>query len=177
MPKSNGTVKADVQIGGADVAAGNPLFVDIVDATGVTVDVNLDKDNDSVTCWQPTHDDLNLNANLQVGDSDVGAANRVPVEHGPAKVASASLSAAIALNNTTSTVIQASNTSRCYFTVYNDGNQPAWIKLQTAATDNDAKGILLDPGGTWEMPQNCIYTGEISAISVTGTPSVYTVEY
>jgi hypothetical protein len=43
------------------------------------LNVALDSANDSVEVLQDTHDDLNLNANLQVGDADVSAGNPVPI--------------------------------------------------------------------------------------------------
>ena len=52
-----------------------------------------------------------------------------------------------------------------------------WIKLQAASIDNLKKGILLMPGGTWEMPTDNRYTGEISAISDDRDILIYTSEY
>lgn len=86
------------------LSTGDLLTVNIEDAQ---INVNLDKDEDSaniytsenqainvesteldirkladstdsVACSQPTHDDLNANANLQVGDVDVSDTNPVP---------------------------------------------------------------------------------------------------
>ena len=42
--------------------------------------------------------------------------------------------------------------------------RPGWIKLQTAATDDDLKGIYLREGQRWAMVAVDIYQGEISAI-------------
>lgn len=54
---------------------GNSLTVDAAD-----LDIrDLDSASDSVEVLQATHDSLNLNANLQVGDADVANGNPVPV--------------------------------------------------------------------------------------------------
>lgn len=56
------------------------IQVDLQGASlSATVDVRLSSDNDSVEAKQATHDNLNLNANLQVANVDVGNANPVPV--------------------------------------------------------------------------------------------------
>ena len=87
------------------------------------------------------------------------------------------LSAAIALNSSTSTTVQASNDDRLFFSFSNADNRDVWLKLQAATTDNDMKGIFVPRNGYWEMPTDNTYTGEISAIAVSGTPDVYTTEY
>lgn len=57
---------------------GVSLTVDAVD-----LDIrDLDHVSDSVEVFQATHDDLNVNANIQVGDTDVSNANPVPVSDG-----------------------------------------------------------------------------------------------
>jgi len=62
-----------------------PLPVKLVDLTGdITVtanelNINLDSTNDSVEIIQATHDNVNLNANIQVGDVDVANGNPVPI--------------------------------------------------------------------------------------------------
>jgi hypothetical protein len=71
--------RVSIRVGGVDVSTTNPVPVDIVDATGVVISVQLDWTNDSVEARQDIHDRLNGNANIQVGDADVGAANPVPV--------------------------------------------------------------------------------------------------
>ena len=50
----------------------------VVTATDLDIR-DLSSASDSVEVLQATHDNLNVNANLQVGDADVGAANPVPV--------------------------------------------------------------------------------------------------
>jgi hypothetical protein len=66
-------------------ANNRPLPVKLVDLTGdITVtanelNINLDSANDSVEIIQSTHDNVNLNANMQVGDADVANGNPVPI--------------------------------------------------------------------------------------------------
>ncbi len=60
----NLNLNANIQVGDADVANGNP--VPVSDAGG------------TLTVDQATHDNLNLNANIQVGDADASTANPVP---------------------------------------------------------------------------------------------------
>jgi len=89
----------------------------------------------------------------------------------------ATLSSAVALNATTSTTVAVSLSERIVFTFSNPGNKDVWLKLQAASVDNDMKGIFIPRNGYWEMPTDNIYTGEISAIAVSGTPSVHITEY
>lgn len=87
------------------------------------------------------------------------------------------VSPAISLNSTTSTKIADSDENRIFFAIVNDTSRDVWLKLQAAAVDNILKGILLHKNSYWEMSPDNIYTGEISAISVTGTPDVFVTEY
>lgn len=67
------TVNADGSVNITD--NGGSLTVDATD-----LDIrDLDSTQDSVEVLQATHDNLNLNANLQVGDADVANGNPVPV--------------------------------------------------------------------------------------------------
>jgi len=88
------------------------------------------------------------------------------------------ISSAITLNATTSTTIQAANSSRIFFRIDNSSTKDVWLKLQAASVDNDKKGIFLKRlGDFWEMPPDNIYTGEISAIAVNDVPEVFATEY
>ena len=89
----------------------------------------------------------------------------------------ATLGSAVALNSSTSIKLVDSLSDRIFFSLSNTTNKDVWLKLQAANIDNDAKGIYVPRGGYWEMPADNIYTGEISAIAVSGTPSVYITEY
>ena len=75
-----------------------------VDATDLDIR-DLTSVSDSVEVLQDTHDDLNANANLQVGNTDVSATNSVPVTQGNPVVSSDEIhdyntAAAIAKNAT-----------------------------------------------------------------------------
>lgn len=73
IPSQQLTVNADGSVNITD--NGGSLTVDAVD-----LDIrDLDSATDSVEVLQATHDNLNANANLQVGDADVEDANPVPV--------------------------------------------------------------------------------------------------
>jgi len=69
---------ANLQVGDVDVANGNP--VPVSDAGGsLTVDGTVSLAGGAIEVTQTTHDDLNANANIQVGDTDVANGNPVPV--------------------------------------------------------------------------------------------------
>lgn len=92
------------------------------------------------------------------------------------------VSGAILLDAVTSVKIAEANPDRIFFCVNNDdGVQAVFIKLQAASIDNATKGIFLTrkTGShiAWQMPSDNIYTGEISAIAVAGTPSIFVTEY
>lgn len=79
---SNGqtlSTTGNLQVGDAVVSAGNPVPVNgTIITTATDLDIrDLASATDSVTALQPTHDSLNANANLQINNSDVAAANRV----------------------------------------------------------------------------------------------------
>lgn len=95
----------------------------------------------------------------------------------------ATLSSAISLNDTTSTTLSTAKSNRIFWAI---SIPPAtgpglsvqvWLKLQSASTDNDKKGINLSSGDYWEMVTDSIYTGEISAIVESGTEDVFIIEY
>ena len=95
----------------------------------------------------------------------------------------------IELNSTTATKIADANTDRRFFHATINGSSSevsVFIKLQAASVDNSKEGIWigreLDEDGSygnicWEMPRDAIYTGEISAIAVSGSPDIYVTEY
>jgi len=88
----------------------------------------------------------------------------------------ADVDSAVALNATTSTAVLSSNSERIYIAIAVTGGD-AWVKLQPAAMDNDKKGIPICDGQTYELPTDNMYTGEISAIAVSGTPNAYPTEF
>lgn len=89
----------------------------------------------------------------------------------------ATLSSAISLNATTSTIVISANARRIGLTISNESSKQIWLKFQTAATDDDKKGIVLFARSIYEMIPDNIYTGEISAIAESGTPEIFITEY
>ena len=88
------------------------------------------------------------------------------------------MSDTVALNATTATALAVASRSRIHFEVQNnDASIAIWLKFQAAAVDNDKKGFLLAPGGFWRMPSNNVYSGALSAVSASGTPDVFVLEY
>ena len=93
-----------------------------------------------------------------------------------------------ALDSVTAVVIAAANPARLYFSVCLDEgttDEAVAIRLYPASTDNIAKGEFLTrrmSGNdalfrpSWPMPLH-IYTGEVSAITVSGTATVHVTEY
>ena len=87
------------------------------------------------------------------------------------------ISSAIALNSSTSTTVASLFLSRMNFTFSNSSNKDLWLKYQAASVDNDKKGIWVPRNSVFEMTADNYYTGEISAIAVTGTPNINVTEY
>lgn len=83
----------------------------------------------------------------------------------------------ISLNTTTSTKILDANPNRNNVWVSNVGlTSEIWVKLQTALTDNDKKGILLPKNTSFRLFGDAVYTGEISAIASVNNPNIAVVE-
>lgn len=82
-----------------------------------------------------------------------------------------------ALNSSTSVKIRDAGNNFIFWSISNNNNQDMWLKLQSAATDNDKKGILVPKDSYWEMNTDNLYTGEISAIMASGNKTVYTTEF
>lgn len=75
--------------GALRMSALRELYIQIRDGAGNDRGLNIDasgragvtvENSPTVTAAQGTHDNLNLNANMQVGDADVGGGNPVPVD-------------------------------------------------------------------------------------------------
>lgn len=93
------------------------------------------------------------------------------------------------LDSVTATTISVANSSRIYFSVCLDSgvtDEDVAIRLYPAAADNIAKGEFLTRRNSsndsnfrpsWSMPSDNIYTGEISAITNSGTMTVHVTEY
>jgi len=62
-------------------------------------------------------------------------------------------------------------------TISNPSSQDVWIKFQAATVDNDKKGKILFKRSTYERPPLDVYHGEISAIAVNGSPTIFVSQY
>jgi len=90
----------------------------------------------------------------------------------------ATVSEGITINTSTSTTIAVANPDRLFFCVNNNNAaNGAWIKLQAASVDNDAKGIFVLSKDSWQMPVDNIYTGEISAVADNTSDDLFYTEY
>lgn len=70
-------------------------------------------------------------------------------------------------SNTAKTLIPA-NPDRVALIVSNNSNKDCWIRFYEASLDNLKKGILLRKESVWSMPNDNIYTGEVSVIMANG---------
>lgn len=82
-----------------------------------------------------------------------------------------------ALNTSSFTKLVDANDCRVYFSVSNPNGDDIILNFDANGQCTDDKGLHIPSGGGWEMPTGVIYTGEINAISVTGTPTVLVLEY
>lgn len=82
------------------------------------------------------------------------------------------------LTNTDYIKLLDDNLERNYVWIINDGENDLYIKFKnTDLCVNDSTGLLLYVGKSWTMDTDCIYCGEISAISVGGNSLVKYIEY
>ncbi len=79
----------------------------------------------------------------------------------------------VTLNATTSTTILAANTDRMSYVISNDSSKDVWIKEQAASVDDDKKGEIVWARSTASTEPDQMYHGEVSAIAVSGTPTIY----
>ena len=84
----------------------------------------------------------------------------------------------VALNSSTAVTILAADVQRLFFEINNnDGTKDFWIRFYPAATDNIKHGIFITSKTgsrtTFQMKRDNMYTGEISAIAVTDSPTAY----
>jgi len=100
-----------------------------------------------------------------------------PVATGTGGDASTATISQVALNATTSTTIKAASTNFVAVHISNESTVDIWVKFQAASIDNGKKGIFLERGGYYEMPTGQRYTGEISAIADSGTPTINVTVY
>ena len=104
---------------------------------------------------------------------------------------SANVSDPIILNDTTAVIISSANVSRIFFQAFvtpGISDFGCFIRLYAATVDNSARGIWVGSyqfgndtyfSDNWKMPNDNIYTGEISAILEAGNAdrAIYVTEY
>jgi len=86
--------------------------------------------------------------------------------------------AGISVGSVTSTTLLTTTISTSRVALTNNGNQDAHIKFQAASIDDDKKSIILHKGSSADVmlsPNN--YIGEISAIAVNGSTTIYVMSY
>ena len=85
------------------------------------------------------------------------------------------LTSGIMLNPDTSTKILDVNPNRIGYRISNTSSKDVWIKEQAASVDNAKKGDIVWKRSTGTSEVDNIYTGEISAIAVSGNPIIFVV--
>ena len=84
----------------------------------------------------------------------------------------------VEVNASTFTAVGSPNLNRIFFYVANTSSTSELVlNLRSAGTAVAGTGICVPPGGSWEMPANNVYTGEISAITSAGVFDVMICEY
>ena len=122
---------------------------------------------------QATHDNLNANVNLQVGDSDVSTGNPVPVS---SKVALTASSPTFDTVGVASAEAVASNGSRTGLVLINTSANTISLGLGAAAVMN--RGITLNAsGGTWVMDEYTFTTSAVNAIASAGSSNLAIQEF
>jgi len=138
--------------------AGSPVTVKF----STPQEIVIDKDNGSITVFQPTHDDLNANANIQIGNVDIADANPVPVKAVPGTLTDRSITATGA-----SQTAAVANTSRQYLFMQNISNGEIWFNFTTAAT-TDTPSIKLPKDSSFTMEGLFVSTEALNVIRNTG---------
>lgn len=87
-------------------------------------------------------------------------------------------SSGVDLNSSSFTTIVPTNLNRAFLEISNpNATTGVFVNLKAAANGVDEEGIYIAPLGTWRMSERTIFTGEVSAIAVSGTPKVTVTEY
>jgi hypothetical protein len=121
-------------------------------------EVVINKNDDSIEVFQVNPDNLNANANLQVGNTDVSSANPIPIKTVGYSVAS---NTTPTINNISSVVL-AANASRKNAYVFNQTGGVVFLKLGAAAVINE--GIRLVNNSMYEINSSNLWLGSINAI-------------
>ena len=79
----------------------------------------------------------------------------------------------VTLNATTSTTVLIANSDRMGYSISNTSSKDVWIKEQAASVDNLKEGEIVWARSTASSEPDQMYHGEVSAIAVSGTPTIY----
>lgn len=126
---------------------------------------NLTNVSDSIEVFQSTHDNLNANVNIQVGNSDVSDTNPVPVASQKASVSSTS--GKVSVGSITTTIL-ASNPARKSAMIVNDSDEDVYLNYSATAVINE--GIRINANGGSIREES--YTGVITGITASGGKNV-----
>lgn len=83
----------------------------------------------------------------------------------------------VALNASTAVKIADARDDRIYLYISNESAFTIYIKTQASTVDNLKVGIRILKNDAYEFPVGNMYTGEVSAISMTDNPDVTVVEW
>lgn len=83
----------------------------------------------------------------------------------------------VTLNGTTFTTLLSANRDRIFLSVTNPTVYDIYVNLCATADGVTGTGIWIPAGSGLMLDANAMYTGEICAISATGTPSVAVCEF
>lgn len=131
------STSADGDYAAFKVNAAGALYVSITNAsiavTATDLDIrDLTSVSDSVAVLQATHDNLNLNANIQVGNADVANGNPVPISDAAGSLTVDAIDLDIRnLNLTDDAVKISANTSA------NSETNPIFVQVATAVSGNE----------------------------------------
>ena len=90
----------------------------------------------------------------------------------------ATMPAGIAVGSVTSTALLTTTARTIRVAMSNNGNQDVHIKFQAASVDDDKKSIILHKGSSADvMLAPNVYVGEISAIAVNGSTTLFVMSY
>lgn len=85
--------------------------------------------------------------------------------NGLVKFSSVSTSTSVSVATTTGTLLLSANPNRVYARFMNNGGSAIYLNLGGTSTVAALKGVRLDNLGVYEINQNNLYTGQISAIA------------
>jgi hypothetical protein len=174
-----------------NTVSGNELQVDIVNTPTVQAtdfDIrDLTSASDSVEVLQSTHDDLNVNANLQVGNADVENANPVPISDAGGSItvdgsvtttdsgftnAAFTRLAYSSTNVTTGAYVELlASTAAEYKEIHVIDTSGQTLKIAFGAAASEVDKIIVPPGGAYPIKLTIPASTRISIRAISSTAS------